>query len=637
MLTYAGVRLLHNDPGLLAWAAEHIPPWEFRHFQQRAWPGPGLEFTDHVPDWPGSTFQTRLGVLFWPTGASRWATFHALCDQGQLDLIRQACFSNGTLAPRTLVLDDEGGGQIQTQMYLLPARPLQQTEGDRPAGLWLLTLVDERYFWHFRAANLSVSQGFTTWGDLYEEIALQLGIGLDVDPIGDYLFPHERLGTAYEDLPALLDAVALSTGLRIVRQLDGTVRAWSAGRSKTSQDQQYDLLQDKLAGGRLEVGVGGGTPGFVGTGDSGDSAALLPREVVVVFPRADCVANELVPVEGEFHAVSVTLNDLAASGTAGVQGFDGAKVFHSPAWATPQSLTLLRALAEQIARDYYLYQLGRLDLSLAGFRGWTLTGYDDALHLVHGPGDTGDCRTRVTRAPFNETAEEMHQGNDPEVSCPAEGSGSGSGSGSGAGGGEAEECDDENIQWRTLCEAGRLNLYGRSVRARVDPDGVVCFTETPWVFVREMGCCECEDAGSASGAGSGPGPGGPGDGLACCECEAVPAAYTLVVAGVTNAACAVCNNYNGTFSLQWTGSGCNWVSTSGEKCGGLPGHLWSLNLDLAANEFTLAPAGSWPAGAPSYVLPCNQWNCLGSNTLPLVATETDQCTGWPSQLTVIPL
>lgn len=270
MISFADIPLIHAPPDLVEWIGKAIPPTEIWQFSERAWPGPGLTHLDGPPRWPQRP--VRLNTLFWPRGAGRFSIGNFLADQTALDLIRAAVFVDPlTLLPAwqpdTLVMAD-GDVEIRTDLYLLPARPLSQIvqADDSVSGLFLLTLVDERYLWYYRAASIAVVEGGTTWESLYESIATALDITLAVDTIpAAYLSPGDELTQRYKSLPLLLDTVGLCVNQRLVRALDGTCRMWNADASVTQQTLNLATLfdadlatagtpVDKHAGGTFALG-----------------------------------------------------------------------------------------------------------------------------------------------------------------------------------------------------------------------------------------------------------------------------------------------------------------------------------------------------------------------------------------------
>ncbi len=392
-VSYAGVGLGYQTPELCAFIEANISPRDLWLWSMRSFPGArltGFPFRQpHTPE------RVKIGTLTWPTGASRFATAHYLVDQTQLDAIRLLVYTGSSYQAAPLILFD-GVNAITADLWMLPPRPLQ-TMTDLP--LYLLTLVDDRFFWWFRASALVVTGGTTTWDDLFDQIAMALGVTLDVDTVpAEYLLPGDAFNLTDEPLPLILDAVCASVGLRLVKQLDGTYRAQTAEDSRDVTEIQVALL---LAG---TPGLDGSAGGAFGIGTSlplVDDVTVLPASVEVVYP-----VNDSGVAAGTI-AYPVTLASLLLPDFAGITGFAGTKTFHCSAVAlgtgTPTNDADLTALAEQIATDFYRWQCGRLDLRLVGYPVWTITGLDDHVEYQH----DGDCATRIVRGPWLDHLEDL--------------------------------------------------------------------------------------------------------------------------------------------------------------------------------------------------------------------------------------
>lgn len=365
----------------------------------------------------------RLGSLWWPSGASRWAMFHGLATDNDLAAIRnnlkntgyQSEDSEGALlyGPGQLVLSEENQqfktvGKITATMFMLPARPLFDITGQN--GLNLLTLVDDRFGWWFRdSGNITVVDGETTWGDLFDQIAIALGVDInyDVDPDTDaipetYLYPGHGLAAQYEQTPLLLDAVAYNVGQRIVVELDGSVYSFTA---TSSYDMMQDNISDLDADDPESLFIEGG--GFL---SSADQALLLPSAVRVVFPRSVGYVDL-----GQSYAVDVTLAELDIE-DLGTQGNGNVKTFHDtcgaegPTQSAPLNATVLDDLATQIATDWYFHQLAPLDAKFEGIVEWGIEGLSEAVEWVY---VSGEVSTRVYRPAWNDLTEELLHGPAP--------------------------------------------------------------------------------------------------------------------------------------------------------------------------------------------------------------------------------
>ncbi len=256
MFSFAGQPLadpVGSAPG--AWIENNIRPQELFPLAYRYWPGdltngPVLEVTAE-PARPAI-----INTLFWPFGASRFAQAHFVVSEGQLDVIRKATSVSGTSIPGTLLFSDGGVsselGIQSAQMWMLPARPLSTAVAG--AGMFLLTLVDDRYWWWGTPLQLHVSEGATTWTQLYANIAAALGISIAVGSIpAEYGKPVADYSASYRPLPNVLDAVAFSVGQRIVRSLNGVVTAQNVTTAIASVVFQLVRAQPKYAGGQFAL------------------------------------------------------------------------------------------------------------------------------------------------------------------------------------------------------------------------------------------------------------------------------------------------------------------------------------------------------------------------------------------------
>lgn len=589
MLKYADVLLLEPPESLRSWIAQNIDVAELWQFTTFWWPGKNLSHLPFRP--PAIPRKVELNTLWWPTGASRFAVGWFLADQPILDAIRAYVYEDPTETTEgqsreddyraaDLVIDD-GYSSVTAEMWMLPPVPLQQTGAD---GFYLVPLVDERYFWWYRAAAISVDGGTTTWEQLYADIADALGIALDVDAVeAAYLTPSATLGTQYESLPLLLDAVAYSTGRRIVRDLDGTVRAWNPASSLTQAALSIAAVEDKLAGGLLSISATGY-----------DETPQVPASVTVTAFRTDAGV-----LSQDLHAETVTLLSLALPEFDGIIGFVGSRVFHTSAVALypgPSNAAALASLAQQVARDWYLWQAARVSLALVGYPGWTLTGLDDALLLRH---EMGQVFTRVLRASYDvEMAELLVQDGSVIVDPDS----------------LTVEQDDLSVivtQVNTI-QFEAHTLLVTEVAAGVAHVALGCRTvrpiagPPPWTAPADVCCnedftdgvyygiylcnygfiyfCQCfTQSGSGSGSGS---VGGCIPGI-CSLCAEPPYTWTIPIAGFTGD----CDIFNGDWTLSYVAP-CTWKAAdivNGLAC--------TVTLTLGVSNHTIDFSGYTPSGA----------------------------------------
>lgn len=266
MPTYAGVALAQPTPELAAIVAERIPLADIVQFT------PSPRVSKLVINWPTADenrlAKVKLGTLYWPTGASRWAVGCFLATESQLTAIR----GNGaTYAARPFILDD-ATSSITTNLWMLPPRPLFQDPDKAGAAVgtayakwilpktdfassgepvYLLCLVDDRYFWWQKQSAISIVEGTTTWAQFIAAVASALGVTITVDAIASaYLKPPAEIASYNEYLPPLLDLALWSIGQRFVRKLDGTCLTQGPVTARAAMQAQVASF-DRLAGGQF--------------------------------------------------------------------------------------------------------------------------------------------------------------------------------------------------------------------------------------------------------------------------------------------------------------------------------------------------------------------------------------------------
>lgn len=237
------------------WVNENIRPEELFPFAYRQWPGRifGGPILDAMPpiDLP-----VTIGTVRWPRTASQFARAHFVVGETMLAQIRKAVQAQkgvvGGLTTGVLALAD-GNNTLEMNMWMLPAWPLQMAVAG--AGAYLLTLVDDRYWWQQMPVTLSVTAGVTAWTDLYTAIGTALGIAIEVDTIPSaYGTPTTDYTVYQQPLPAVLDAVAWGCGQRIVRDaVTGQVKAQNALTAIASVTSQLAGAVGVYAGGRLAL------------------------------------------------------------------------------------------------------------------------------------------------------------------------------------------------------------------------------------------------------------------------------------------------------------------------------------------------------------------------------------------------
>jgi hypothetical protein len=361
-------------------------------------------------DWQGNTYgqgraglprpnyppppQPRINTLYWPTGAVRWARGWFLCDQKGADALTDfndpdSCWVDGYAVPKTLKVstpstkdpDPPDPYVLECEMYLL--RPLRVTATDDEAfgDLWLLPLVDARYWWQFRDCG-DLDPHLGSWAALIKALGTGLGVAIShstIDP--DYMIPDQvELARHHDNAAVVLDAVAHSVGRRVVVGYDGAVRLAEHGAEKTVVK---DNRTETTEGDTKYMSLQGGSS------DKLDPPAAFPwpDQVKLAFQQAE-TASDIEDPEDTFWT-SVYSSDDAAD-TLAVDDLvtveSTTKALHCSAWALydvpnfsidPDNANELDDLCEQYATDFYGWLRYQYDYSWPGVQHWDPTGYDD--------------------------------------------------------------------------------------------------------------------------------------------------------------------------------------------------------------------------------------------------------------------
>ena len=393
MIAYAGVPLLHDSQAVREWVEAHACP---RFAYDAAPPDMRTRTLFYSgPRRPGPDARVELNVLKYPWGATRFAVGHYLADLKQLNLIRQVVYANNSYQSAPLVLAD-GKRTMTTNLWMLPARPLTGIP-NISGQLWLLTLVDSRWFWPtIAAATITVSGGVTQWTDLFASLATALGETITVDTISsNYVSPSIDLAGSYDSLPQILDAACASVGMRLVRNLDGTYRVSSAATAKATVAANLLNAWPVRSGGALALTSTAPT----------DLGAMVPASVTVAFPQTGTGI-----IVQNLYGVTVTLASLQLADYGAVTGFAGGnRVLFSTDIAQFSSGTLTNAteitnLATQIVSDWYEWVPGTLDETFIGMEPWNPEGQHD-IEWRH---CEGAVVTRVRCGPWRDDVTELY-------------------------------------------------------------------------------------------------------------------------------------------------------------------------------------------------------------------------------------
>lgn len=390
MITFAGYPLLLEDPqgDLATWLEWSLSLADLRLFGPD---GPamadsrlGARSTARAKvglpraNWSMLPSRLKLNSLWWPTGASRFAVGLFLAGEETLTKIKEELDADGRAE---LVLEEaEEDGQSITfkKMHLLPPRPLTTpSDPDKEERLFILPIVDQRYFWQFQDAGDFAPEcgyGGDTWEDLIELLGTTLAGQIVVDaPESGFQNPDQvELTRRYESAPALLDALAWCIGQRIVAYPNGSIHSQNPSPARL-------LLANNFQSASIWSG------GLAGKGDPGEEPLYeqprRPEKVRVVFP----VYNGSTPdADGDVYKIDVAGSDYISDTSTLVTGrrktfFDTAHADISTGEVIPDNVADLTELAQAIAKAYYAWlEVETYDLSFPGLKDWLQTGFDDA-------------------------------------------------------------------------------------------------------------------------------------------------------------------------------------------------------------------------------------------------------------------
>lgn len=392
MLTYADVPLLFPDPTgeLDRWLKKLHPLDTTAIFSSRslselgtrrglhAWHGArrGIGLTSaNYPAIP----QLGLNTLYWPTGATRWSAGLFLASHDSKDKLLSAGSGGASSHPLKMAA---GKMEIEAEMFLLPPLPLGSQSPT--ADLWIVPLVDARYWWQYRSFGSSEVTYDTTWSQLFSNLGTLLGESIDLGSGVDtaYLQPDPiEFTRPYESAAAMLDAAALSVGKRIVRRLDGQVIAQSPAEATATLEENLKAGWPVVSGGAI---------------DSSEIAS--PSKLTVTYRKW----RDYIPLpEGEVF----TQDHGGPSGAPP----SSEVVIHSTAFAncttsdTPSNSSELEGLTTAIGNDFFAWRSSRFDRVFSSIPPWKPTGFDNAVTWEFGPLCDGEYRvqTRVQSLPHD--------------------------------------------------------------------------------------------------------------------------------------------------------------------------------------------------------------------------------------------
>lgn len=382
--------------------------------------------------------EVKIGEWFYPAGIRRWSVFRGLATSGLVKAMVEA--TNGGANAAAFVMKNAPLGAaasaytITTPMFMLPPRPLRE-HGAKYGGMFLVTLVDER--WHLQSTGVSlrVNQN-TTWDSLIVQLASALGVtvtGSAIDAVYGRPEPDSQLWCSQEYAEILLDAVALNLGRTVVRNFAGTYSLLTVNESAViallNRGNSANVV--RTAGGNVFS-----APEFTKAGNLNlTKNAVVPSSITVAFPRY-VTGDDPVPhfvnaryanqrpscwyeeSHGDTYDVNVTIGQggAAVAGIGGVGEYtvrSTAKALMSGENQTvPYNASGLGQLALRIAQDYWSSQAAvALDESYPGTYAWTPEGIHDI--YWNWSAKERKATTRVAKSEWNRGAENFQHAAPP--------------------------------------------------------------------------------------------------------------------------------------------------------------------------------------------------------------------------------
>lgn len=420
MISYGGIPLICPDPETVARIQAAIDLDGLYLADQPDYTGNG--------DWRAADYAhdhvVKLGRLYWPRGASQWACGRFLATEDQLDDIREQTYdSESGLVALTLKIDDGVNDPLETEMFMRPPRPLHQWDDGQ--NLYLLELVDERFFWWWQSIDHA---GEVTWGGVFGAItdALDLNgrITIESTDLEDsFSGPSSVLDNHWEYLPLYFDAAAYSTQKRVVRRLDGKVFVQVAHSSDVIVNGNPDDDADKgLIGAFKDSVYFGGFYNFDEDADHSDLVTAVPDTIRMRFPTQ---TSDLPPsTENPPYVVyDQSLDDLSddldgfaetvvTSGVKTVHAFLGAEMDYASNVTNESSLT---DLVKAWSVEWYKWQRSPTTIIYGGIKLWDGDGGVDyvewSAYEATGSGTLApEMLTRVSRDVMNDMAENVYVG-----------------------------------------------------------------------------------------------------------------------------------------------------------------------------------------------------------------------------------
>lgn len=411
-LRYGGVPLVIPTPEIQHWIESRLTLADVLESLPQPWPASRLAGSTSFAD--PLTRPLRLNCLRWPNGASDYAVGHFLISEADLETLLDTLATAGASGSGSgagasgsgcgtgdfgdtclFEMWTDPADKIETQLSMLPPRPMAQLEEFN--GFYLLTLVDERFWW-WNADIMGFPAPPQTWQAVLDAAFAAVGVNAEIDPIDDaFMYPACEFEGSYEPVPMILDAVAYNTQHNLVRLVDGTVRLsdvqWSVDTVVENLDQEYP----PIAGGLFRIAED----------DDRDIGTILPKRLSVgVRDGAGWKTYSADIADGTRGIKTYRCFALANQAASGSGSGSGAGVCDDE-----QLQAYVDKFAQQWAKQV---KAGYVERCFEGVRAWVPDGVHDAIEWSM---NAAGAKTRVRRRPWHDGVHVLMARCDPAEIC----------------------------------------------------------------------------------------------------------------------------------------------------------------------------------------------------------------------------
>lgn len=340
----------------------------------------------------------RLNQIVLPTGATRWGYGLFLVTTSQKDAILaesalttrkgklKVTFSSGDswkTAPAT------NAATFQTHLSLtmspLPPRPMTPTGLPAIAGvedLWVLPMVDQRYWWQYLNVDLIESESFSTIQGIVDFLNTKLNntatLFYSCPNTKHNKVPDIAAGNNYENVAVVIETLAWHIGCQVVPEINtNSVRgtAQDTGFALISVDDS-PVIHDNNLRGRIGLAPctrpssGAVTSPQSGFETVGFPAVAMGGPVTIVQGSAFLPETLFLPAAGTY--AKRKPSEVGLSTVRTVAGTSGVfRVKFKDADPVPDELR------DQVVRDFYNRFARIHDYTFSGIQKWQLTAFDD--------------------------------------------------------------------------------------------------------------------------------------------------------------------------------------------------------------------------------------------------------------------